>query len=223
MTLFVVTPLLVELDALTEGLVRRGFEKQDIQVGKLPVRFFAELNLALAVGGLGKSQCAVQTQHLIDNYKHVDGVICAGAAGALAQEIAVGDLVVARETVEHDFKHKFIKSPLPRFTASPDILAQLEQKAFSTTNFTVHYGNMASGDEDIIETERAQEIRALTDAIGVAWEGAGVARACLFSQIPFLEIRGISDTANHDAPADFLSNVGLAMDNLAALLVNLRS
>jgi nucleoside phosphorylase len=55
---------------------------------------------------------------------------------------------------------------------------------------------IASGDEDIVTIERAAELHTQTGAVAVAWEGAGVARACLFSQIPYLEIRGITDTAD---------------------------
>ena len=42
-----------------------------------------------------------------------------------------------------------------------------------------------------------------TGALAVAWEGAGGARACHFSGIPFLEIRGITDSADSDAASDF--------------------
>jgi hypothetical protein len=55
--------------------------------------------------------------------------------------------------------------------------------------FQVHYGMIASGDEDIVTIERAAELHTQTGAVAMAWEGAGVARACLFSQIPYLEIQ----------------------------------
>jgi adenosylhomocysteine nucleosidase len=53
----------------------------------------------------------------------------------------------------------------------------------------------------------------------VAWEGAGGARACKFSQVPFVEIRGVTDKADHSAPSDFESNLALAMNNIAALII----
>jgi adenosylhomocysteine nucleosidase len=53
----------------------------------------------------------------------------------------------------------------------------------------------------------------------VAWEGAGGARACAFSQVPFVEIRGITDTADHNAASSFETNLALAMGNIAQLLV----
>jgi adenosylhomocysteine nucleosidase len=52
----------------------------------------------------------------------------------------------------------------------------------------------------------------------VAWEGAGGARACAFSGVPFVELRGITDTADHNAPADFKTNLRIAMASAAALV-----
>ena len=52
----------------------------------------------------------------------------------------------------------------------------------------------------------------------MAWEGAGGARACRFNQIAFLELRAITDTADHDAPGDFAANLQIAMANAAALV-----
>jgi adenosylhomocysteine nucleosidase len=58
-------------------------------------------------------------------------------------------------------------------------------------------------------------LQSLTGAIAVAWEGAGGARACRFSGVPFLEIRGITDSAGHSAPTDFEENLIIALHNLA--------
>jgi adenosylhomocysteine nucleosidase len=87
-------------------------------------------------------------------------------------------------------------------------------------SFKVHFGAMASGDEDVIEAERGTSLHQSTGALAVAWEGAGGARACAFSNVPFIEIRGITDAANHDAPADYDNNLELAMSNVAEVLIS---
>ena len=76
-------------------------------------------------------------------------------------------------------------------------------------SFKVHFGKVASGDEDIIERIRAQELNTLTGALAVAWEGAGGARASCFMGIPHLEIRGLTDIADNDAPIVFDENLKL--------------
>ena len=59
----------------------------------------------------------------------------------------------------------------------------------------------------------------LTDCLAVAWEGAGGARACQFNQKYYLELRGITDTANHQAAIDFEANLMRAMDSLAEVVI----
>lgn len=59
---------------------------------------------------------------------------------------------------------------------------------------------------------------AVGGALAVAWEGAGGARACVFSGLPFLEIRGITDSADHRAPVEFEQNLEKAMANIAILI-----
>ncbi len=208
-----------ERDLFLSACVARGFGAEPIAAGKLAVALVPRLRLALAIGGTGKAQFAAQTQHLLD-YGSWTLALCAGAAGALADELNVGDVVVATATVEHDFNNKFSARPLPRFDGASSALAELRGVAVPDASFRVHFGMVASGDEDIVDAERRRAVREATGALAVAWEGAGGARACKFSDAPFLEIRGITDAADHTAPKDFESNLHTAMGNLAHVVIN---
>ena len=188
-------------------------------IGRLPVVRLPNLGIALARGGLGKVQFAIQTQHLLDTCSDWDLIICAGAAGALVDEVIVGDVVVATTTVEHDYNNKFNERALPKFDGAQAAIADLKSVSQSVNVFSVHFGPMASGDEDVVETERKRALHESTGALAVAWEGAGGAKACAFSGIPFVEIRGVTDTADHNAASDFEQNLEIAMSNLAALIV----
>jgi adenosylhomocysteine nucleosidase len=128
-------------------------------------------------------------------------VICAGAAGALSDGLAVGDVVVATETVEHDIHNHFGPPRLPRFSGAATMIESLRGVRPPRNAFSVHFGPIASG------------------ALAVAWEGAGGARACQFSAMPFVEIRGVTDGANGRAAADFRANLAAAMANVATLIV----
>lgn len=68
-----------------------------------------------------------------------------------------------------------------------------------------------------------QELMDLTNCIAVAWEGAGGVRACKFNEKRYVELRGITDTANHQAAADFEANLVIAMHNLAEFIVRWRA
>jgi adenosylhomocysteine nucleosidase len=127
-------------------------------------------------------------------------------------------VVVATTVVEHDYNNKFNESPLPSFDGAQSAIASLRRVSLPSNSFKIHFGTVASGDEDVVDVERRRALHQSTDALVVAWEGAGGARACAFSEVPFLEIRGVSDTADQNAPSDFEANLELAMNNVTALI-----
>ncbi|HEY5731129.1 MAG TPA: 5'-methylthioadenosine/S-adenosylhomocysteine nucleosidase [Anaerolineales bacterium] len=215
--ILIVTPLQEEYNYFYDSLSTLGLDSQPDKVSKLDVYRFLALNLTLARGGHGKTQFGIQTQYLLDQAQF-DLVICAGAAGTLAPQVNVGDLIVATSTLEHDYNLKFAKRPNPQFAGDAKSISQIQALNLTEANFQVHYGIMASGDEDVIEVERGRELRELHNALAVAWEGVGGARACAFSEVPYLELRGATDTADHNAPVVFDVNLKIVMKNIAFLL-----
>ena len=219
MRTLIVIPTTKECDFFIEGCIKRGFQSAESVTGRLPVAGLVDLDMTVACGGLGKAQFALQTQHLLDAGADWDIVFCAGAAGALADELSIGDVVVATSTVEHDHKNRFTERPRPRFEGAQETISELKRLA-SVPSFRVHFGAVASGDEDITGAERSSALQESTGALVVAWEGAGGARACAFSQVPFVEVRAVTDTADHDAPSDYDANLEVAMNNLAGFLTS---
>jgi adenosylhomocysteine nucleosidase len=213
----IVTPLQEEYDCLNHSLFALGLSSHKDRIGRLNVDHFPALNITVARGGHGKTQFGIQTQHLLD-HAPFDRVICAGAAGALAHQVHVGDLIVATSTIEHDYNLKFVKRPNPQFAGDAKSIEQIHELDLSDADFKIHFGIMAGGDEDVIEVARGTELRELHNALAVAWEGIGGARAAAFSGVPYLEIRGATDTADHEAPAVFDVNLKIVMRNIAFLL-----
>ena len=216
----IITPMKEELEFLLQSCTKAEFYAKSAMIGRLPVVRLPDLGVTLARGGLGKVQFAVQTQHLLDTCSDWDLIVCAGAAGALADEVSVGDVVVATTTVEHDYNNKFSERALPTFDGAPAAIADLKSVSQSVKAFSVHFGPIASGDEDVVETERKRTLHESTGALAVAWEGAGGAKACAFNRIPFVEIRSVTDTADHNAASDFEENLGVAMSNLGTLIIS---
>jgi len=122
-------------------------------------------------GGHGKTQFAVQAQYLIGAFQSVELVICAGAAGSLAPQLSVGDVVVGKATVEHDYRLLFATRPLPRFPGHRPSIEALRRSARGLSGFRVAFDVIASGDEDVVTSSRARVIRDQTGAACVAWEG----------------------------------------------------
>src|SRR6516162_8168893 len=185
---------------------------------KIEAAHISDWSALVAPGGHGKTQFAVQAQYLIGRFPSVELVICAGAAGSLAPELSVGDVVVGTETIEHDYRLLFATRPLPRFAGHGQSIHALRRLVHGISGFRIAFDVIASGDEDVVTSERAQAIRYQTGAACVAWEGSGAARAALFNGIGSLEIRAVTDAADKEAPQRFDANLPIAMANLASLL-----
>ncbi len=216
----VAAPLEEEVDALLDGFHRRDYSTESVEVGTLKCTAVPSLDVVVAHGGHGKAQFAVQAQHLIDHSPDAEYLFCVGAAGGLTETLEVGDVVLGTTTIEHDYKLRFVRKPRPRHKPDADLLREFrEVRRAESFPFRLHFGPVASGDEDIVDSERAQELRAATEAVCAAWEGSGGARAAVFCDLTFLEIRTITDGADTDAPSSFHKNVARGMSNIADVLV----
>ena len=219
MATLVVTPIREEFDCLARVFAKRWGSPEKRAAGRADVHVYACAGVTMARGGLGKVQFAVTTGHLLDRLPQVDLLVCAGVAGSLADHVRVGDVVVGTATVEHDFNPKFTGAWLPSFDGSPPHVAALQRMAGDLqAPFRVHFAPVASGDEAIVDADRAAALRARTGALAVAWEGAGGARAASFSDVPYVEVRGISDMADHAAMDVFKANIPSAMENIAVIV-----
>lgn len=217
MTTLIMTPLPEERIALLSSLEALDLSTNRQSIGPLETYTVSGHDFVIAQGGHGKTQFAVQTRYLLDQLPEVRRVVCIGAAGALQPGLNVGDVVIGSVSVEHDYLLKFATRPDPAFPADPAMLSEV--RALSPLSGAArHVGIIASGDEDIIDPERAGLLRDQTNALAVAWEGAGAFRACALTGVACLELRGLTDNADHTAPADFETNLSIAMANVAFLL-----
>lgn len=203
--LLVLNPLGLERKHLLEAGAAAGLLKEG--VGS-PFHFVR--------GALGKVDCALRAYQALTEWPEAQGLLCVGSAGALRTELSPGQIVIATETIEHDFYSKVFPSPPPRFPADPKLLEIFRSGLAGEKG--VSFAPIASGDEDVVDRERAETIAAQTGAWAVAWEGAGCARACRMMKKPFLEIRVVTDGADPRVAEDFHGNVQESMARMAGIL-----
>ena len=216
--ILILCPLAAEWSLLVGRFESSHHHVERIRDLKTDAAYVRRWHALVAPGGHGETQLAVQAQYLIGLFPSVELVICAGAADGLAPELAVGDVVVGTETVEHDYRLLFATRLLPRFAGHGPSIAGLRRSARGVSDFRVVFDVIASGDEDVVTLARARAIRDQTGAACVAWEGSGAARAARFNGIGSLEIRAVTDAADKEAPQKFDRNLPIAMANLASLL-----
>lgn len=190
---------------------------------------FAGHNLIIARSGIGKVNAAICTQIMIDHFG-IDYMINIGVAGALEDGLKIGDILISRDTVQHDMDVSALGDPIgtiPRmaesFFAADEELVRLAQEAASeiAEGYSVKIGRIASGDQFIATKEAKDRIRKNFGASCAEMEGAAIAHTCWLNRIPFVIIRAISDSANDEAGVSFEKFCTLAAKRSSQLLENM--
>ena len=165
--------------------------------------------VVLVQSGIGKVMSAMSVAVLVDHFQ-VEAIINTGSAGALAEGIAVGDVVIADKLVYHDvdvtaFGYAYGQmagQPL-YFNSDKEFITRI-QTNLSQLEQTWHLGLIATGDSFIAGDDKIASIKShFPDVLAVEMEGAAIAQAAQALDLPFLVIRAMSDNANHEASISF--------------------
>lgn len=199
----------------------RGIASLEFYVGTLNGK-----EVVLVRGGIGKVNATICTQLLIDCF-HVDAVINTGVAGALSEELEIGDIVISTDAVQHDMDASgfgYDIGVIPRMEESyfkaDKRLVHIAQKAsevlsMSTNIFTER---ILSGDQFISDKEKKKELVDLFNGFCVEMEGAAIAHACFVNKVPFVIIRSISDKADDSAEVNFSQFTQVAAANSCKMI-----
>ena len=184
--------------------------------------------VVVVLSRVGKVAAASTATMLVAQFG-VRAVVFAGVAGALAPGVAVGDVVVSSELLQHDVDASplFPRWEIPltgvaRFQADAalaqgllesaravladplGLLGQPVMEAFGIAAPQAYAGLIISGDRFVSTSAESAALRAaLPDALAVEMEGAAVAQICHEWGVPFAAIRTISDRADDAASVDF--------------------
>lgn len=183
-------------------------------VGKLEGR-----DVVICLSRIGKVASASTATTLINHFK-ASSIIFTGVAGGVAPEIKIGDVVLASKVMQFDMD----ASPIMNFKRFEipllgkiyfDLCGDLRGKARAAISeflgedpkhlgSRLHEGIIGSSDHFIDDPVRkASLLREIPDLLAVEMEGGAVGQVCSEWNVPLLLIRSISDTADHNSPADF--------------------
>ena len=167
------------------------------------------VELVLVESGIGKVMSAMSVAILADHFQ-VDAVINTGSAGAVASEIAVGEVVIADKLAYHDvdvtaFGYDYGQmAQQPLYFESDKKFISLIQESLSKLDQTWHLGLIATGDSFVAGEDKIRAIKEhFPQVLAVEMEGAAIAQAAQALNLPFLVVRAMSDNANHEASVSF--------------------
>jgi adenosylhomocysteine nucleosidase len=214
--------------------------KEQVQIAQTSIKgritFYDGLlsgrRVTIAACGVGKVCAAMGVQLMLSLY-NPDWVFFVGLAGALQENLEIGDLVFAEEIVQHDVNrpasNKLIGSELHPgrliYLAEANLLKQawnIGQEllkvpypgVFTGKQPKMFTGRILTGDRIVGREETAKRLSHDLHGLCVEMEGAAAAQVCAFNSIPFLLMRCISDHANERSETDFKENAFFACQNL---------
>ena len=176
--------------------------------------------------GVGKINAAMCTQLLIDRFS-VTAVVNTGIAGSLDAKLDIGDLVISRDAIHHDFDLRFWGRPIGQvpgldvtaFPAAERLVRSAYAAAEAINPGHNRIGRVASGDQFICSREQKDKIISDTQAICAEMEGASIAHTAYRNGVPFVIIRAISDKADNSAQMDYPAFEAIAADRCAQVIL----
>lgn len=238
MTIAILSALAEEQHGLVdamEGMQGQRHAGRDFWLGRLHGH-----EVVCALSGIGKVAAATTTAALIERFG-VRAIVFTGVAGGIGQGVNVGDVVIARQFMQHDMDASpiFPRWEMPGYGCSTlacdgamtDRLVQAAASAVqagivaSHASARVHEGLIASGDQFVSSRQASDRLRSELQAAGhdvlaVEMEGAAVAQACFDYGVPFAAMRTISDRADDSAHVDFSTFVRTVASRYAQLVVS---
>lgn len=206
----------------------------DVEIREIASMEFAQGKLAnktvvVVRCGIGKVNAAICTQILALHYK-VDAVINTGVAGSLRNDIDIADIVLSKDTLQHDVDATgfgYDLGVIPRmeqsvFPGDTDLIEKAKEICKEKLpNVGIHVGRIVSGDQFISDSHKKEWLVENFNGYCTEMEGAAIAQAAYLNNIPFLIIRAISDKADHSAEMDYSEFENLAIEHSVILLSGL--
>lgn len=160
--------------------------------------------------GVGKVNAALCAQILCTAFS-VTHLVNTGIAGSLCAELDIGDLVVSRDAMYHDFDCVHFGYPYGKvpgmdtvsFPADETMMAYAFSAAEKVNPGHTKIGRIASGDQFVADGDKKAFIIEKTQGLCTEMEGAAIAQTAYRNHIPFVILRSISDKADNSAQMDY--------------------
>ena len=174
--------------------------------------------------GVGKVNAAMCAQILCSVFG-VTHLVNTGIAGSLNADLDIGDLVVSKDAMYHDFDcvhfgYEMGKVPgmdVVAFPADATMMDLAFAAAEAVNPGHTQIGRVASGDLFVARKEAKEAIIEKTGAFCTEMEGAAIAQTAYRNQVPFVILRAISDKADDSAEMDYPTFEAIAAQRCASI------
>jgi adenosylhomocysteine/aminodeoxyfutalosine nucleosidase len=165
-------------------------------------------DVVVAYSKIGKVFATLTATILIEKFG-CGVVLFSGVAGAISDELKIGDLIIADGLCQHDlditaFGHPYGYVPEGEVCIpTTPRLREIAKKVASQKGINLKEGIIATGDQFIACSDKKNWICDTFKADALEMEGASVAVVCNALDIEYFILRAISDAADMDASFSF--------------------
>ena len=183
-------------------------------------------NIVLIQCGVGKVNAARTTQKLIDKF-NVTTIINVGVAGAINSNLKIGDVIIAKKVIQHDFDitafghNKGYITDVGEGIESDKNLLEKVKEISQDNSYKTKIGIIATGDIFCTDIKMKEKINNKFNADVVDMECGAIAQVSFLENIPFLAIRSVSDIPNGDNAKTFDENLKIASKIASEILYNI--
>ncbi len=170
---------------------------------------------------------AAMTATLLVTKLGVDKILFTGVAGAIDENLKIGDMVISDKLVQHDFDvtefghgHGHIPETGTYFESCEE-LKKIAIEVCESEKINYKVGGIATGDQFVNCTIKKKFIKDNFNSLALEMEGGAVAQIAKYFDISFLILRSISDKAEGGANMDFDKFVKIAAVNSSKILINM--
>jgi adenosylhomocysteine/aminodeoxyfutalosine nucleosidase len=169
---------------------------------------FAGREVVVAYSKIGKVFASLTAATMIEKFG-CKKLLFSGVAGAISEDLKIGDLIYAGKLAQHDLDITAFGHPhgfVPEgsiFVHTTKELNDIAKDVAKSKGIELKEGIVATGDQFIASSERKEWIEETFNADALEMEGAAVAVVCDALEIDFFILRAISDAADMEAGFDF--------------------
>lgn len=214
------------------ALVEEISDKQEIKILGQTVYFgiLNDKNVIVANTGIGLVSASAITSAIIQQYNPKYAVF-SGVAGSLNQELNIGDIVVATDTVEYNFDATafgYKLGQIPRidvysFVTDNELNNKIKKLTLNLDNFKLYFNRIISADKFVSSKDEKIRLGDEFNAFAVDMESSAFSQVCYLSKTPCVVIRSISDTITDESVMEYSEFVPIAVKNNIKIIKELLS
>ncbi len=177
---------------------------------------YGKRGIVLVRSPMGKVNNALTTQILLSRFE-IDSVISIAPAGAVAEGLEAGTIILAAKVFQHDFgtekPYGFIWSKAPdghgwteegyHAHLQREPLQRKLQRLAAREGWPLAVGTVVSGDQFITCRSKRAWLQKKFDAAAVDMSAAAIVQTCFANRVVCAIIRVITDQADESARSDF--------------------